>query len=86
MKKQIIDYFIRVGDAFSQLINVVVFFGDNPNESVSGRAYRQRSVWYWNAIRVSLNFVLSVFEEDHCKKSHEADISRAARLLRSCNS
>ena len=34
---EVTDYVIRVGDATSQLINVAILFGDNANESVSGR-------------------------------------------------
>ena len=38
-------YGVRVGDAVSQLINVVVFLSINPNESISGRSYRMRRNW-----------------------------------------
>ena len=43
----IIDYLIRVGDAVSQLLNVVFLFSQNPNESISGRCYRMRHKKQW---------------------------------------
>lgn len=76
------DYFIRVGDGISQLINVVFFLSQNPNESISGRAYRMRRHWLWGKMRVLIDVLFSPFESDHCQKAHNADISRAAKLLR----
>lgn len=77
------NYLIRVGDAFSQLFNVLVLFGLNPNESVSGRAWRlhKRSV-IWNSVKITIDYLASPFEMNHCEASHKADVSRAARLLR----
>ncbi len=40
-------YLLRCGDALSQLINVVIFLSDNPNESLSGRSYRQLQKQKW---------------------------------------
>ena len=73
----VISYFRHIGDALSQLINVVFFISKNPNESVSGRAWRQRSHWFWGAMRVVLDYAAFVFEKNHCKKSHLNDVSRA---------
>ncbi len=36
-------YLFNVAAALSQLLNAVVFFGD-PNETLSGRCYRERRV------------------------------------------
>jgi len=77
-----LDYFIRFGDAVSQLINVVFFFSVNPNESLSGRAHRQNNVWFWRAVETLINGAFRVFQTDHCKKAHEKDMSRAAKFLR----
>mgnify|MGYP001812106367 FL=1 len=38
--KEALNYVVRVGDATSQLVIVAVLFGDNANESVSGRSHR----------------------------------------------
>lgn len=73
----VISYFRHIGDAISQLINVVFFISENPNESVSGRAWRQRSHWFWGAMRVVLDCAAFVFEKNHCKKSHMNDVARA---------
>ena len=77
------NYLIRVGDSISQVINVTLLFGDNANESVSGRAWRlhKRSV-IWNGVKITIDYMASPFEIDHCEASHKADVSRAARLLR----
>ena len=81
--KPLFNYLIRVGDSISQVINVTLLFGDNANESVSGRAWRlHKSSIVWNAVKVSIDFLLSPLEVDHCEASHKADVSRAARLLR----
>lgn len=76
------NYLHRVGDALSQLGNVVIFLGDNPNESISGRSWRLRRRWFWGIMRVAIDALASPFESDHCQKSHEADVARAAKLLR----
>jgi hypothetical protein len=71
---------IKIGDAFSQLVNVAVLPNHKDttaNESISGRAYRQG----WKNARKVIDFLFLPFERDHCKKSHEADLQRARDLL-----
>jgi len=81
--REVLHYVVHIGDALSQLINVVVFFSDNPNESVSGRAWRLRTKYrFWGILKVVIDFVASPLEEDHCEMSHKGDVSRAAKLLR----
>lgn len=67
-------YLIKVGDALSQLANVVLLNG-HPNESLSGRAYRTGSKW-----QKVIDDVL-FFDKEHCKKSHENDIAYAKDLI-----
>lgn len=74
-------YFIRVGDAISQLINVVFFLGENPNESVSGRAYRQRNLPAWKVIQKGLDLIFWAFEKEHCRLSYETDLARAKKTI-----
>lgn len=69
-------WLLKIGDALSQLINVI-FLNGHPNESISGRAWRTKSVWY----RV-IDTILW-FDKDHCKVSHENDIAYARELLKS---
>ena len=76
-------HLLTIGDALSQVANVVLFLGDNANESVSGRAWRlHKTSKFWNVIKVSIDWFASPFEENHCEASHKADVGRAARLLR----
>lgn len=82
MKEQIINYLIRIGDATSQLVNVVLFFSKNPNESISGRSWRLRNKSKaWGVARVVIDFVI-FWEDNHCELSYEADVARAARLIK----
>lgn len=76
-------YLIRCGDALSQLINVVVFLSDNPNESLSGRSYREKRHWFWGKMLVVIDAAFYLIQKEHCRKSHEADLKRAAILLKS---
>ena len=78
----ILQYFIRVGDAVSQLLNVVIFFSMNPNESISGRSWRLRQNRFWGKMRISIDWLASPLETDHCEKSHANDVARAAALIR----
>jgi hypothetical protein len=75
-------YCIRVGDSISQLLNVVFFLSQNPNESISGRSYREKHKPFWGKMMLVLDVVFWVFEREHCKKSHEADLTRSAQFLK----
>lgn len=75
-------YCIRVGDGISQLINVVFFLSQNPNESLSGRSYREKHKPFWGKMMLVLNAVFWVFEREHCRKAYEADLDRAAKFLK----
>lgn len=68
-------YAIRIGDAFSQLINVALLNG-HPNESLSGRAWRTKSRWY-----LVIDTVL-FFDKDHCKTAHLNDVAYARELVK----
>jgi hypothetical protein len=65
---------IRMGDALSQLLNVMLFNG-HPNESISGRAYRTASGWY------KVIDLLLWFDRDHCQTAYLNDVRYAAQLL-----
>lgn len=68
-------YLIRVGDATSQWFNTA-FFGGHPNESISGRAYRERRPWL-----SLIDWLLRPLGKDHCKSAYDNDISYAASIL-----
>ncbi len=77
--EETLGYVVRVGDATSQLINVAILFGDNANESVSGRSHRlkdKHKAWAW--MNASINFV---FDDDHCERAYNNDVTRAAKTL-----
>jgi len=65
---------IRIGDAISQLCNVM-FLAGHPNESLSGRAWRTKSVWY------KVIDLLLWFDKDHCKTAHLNDVEYARNLI-----
>lgn len=70
------NWLIRVGDAFSQLVNTALLNG-HPNESISGRAWRTQSVWY-----KVIDTVLW-FDPEHCRTSYVNDLAYAADLIKS---
>lgn len=72
---QLISRFIKVGDALSQLCNVI-FLNGHPNESMSGRAWRTQSRWY-----KVIDSILW-FDKDHCKTAYYNDLKYAEDLIR----
>ena len=72
--------YIKVGDAISQLFNVLLLPRHkytNANESISGRCHRCG----WKRAEKVINALFYVFEKDHCRKAYIADVSRARRLI-----
>lgn len=72
-------YLVRVGDLVSQALNTIVFNG-TPDESTSGRSYRQGVLGGhkgWSRMRRFVDGLFSIYEQDHCKKAYEADLERA---------
>lgn len=82
---RILSHLITIGDGVSQLLNVVLFFSDNANESISGRAARvyelekQRHVGWEIAYKV-INFIFFT-QRNHCLESFWKDVERADRLV-----
>ena len=77
--EETLGYVTRVGDATSQLINVAILWGDNANESVSGRSHRlkdKHKAWAW--LGASIDYV---FDENHCERAYNNDVARAAKTL-----
>lgn len=72
-------YLVRVGDLASQALNTILL-GGTPDESTSGRSYRQGVLQGhkgWSQMRKFVDGLFSPWEEDHCKKAYEADLERA---------
>jgi hypothetical protein len=68
---------MKIGDAFSQLMNVLLLprhRETTANESISGRSYRMG----WARAVKCIDFFLG---ESHCKLAYETDIRRAKELL-----
>lgn len=71
---------IKIGDAFSQLMNVALLprhRETTANESISGRANRMG----WRRTERVIDWVFAPWERDHCRRSHEKDIERARQLI-----
>lgn len=64
----------RIGDAISQVGNVLLFNG-NPNHSISGDAYRYNRP-RWMALA---NWLFR--DDDHCRHAHLKDVWLADRLI-----
>ena len=77
----IFRYLILVGDAISQLLNVALFLGGNPNESISGRAYRCQYDLKWSLARMVIDAIFYPFESHHCRKAYISDLNRASDLI-----
>jgi hypothetical protein len=75
------NYAYRVGDATSQLANVALLFGMNPNESISSRSYRCRASWHWNAARVCIDLLFRPLEKEHCRSAYLRDLKRASEMI-----
>lgn len=79
-------YLVRVGDLASQALNTVFLLG-TPDESTSGRSYRQGVLGGhkgWALMHRFVDGLFSLWEKDHCKKAYEADLERAKwRISRS---
>lgn len=68
---------IKVGDALSQFVNVLLLpnhKATTPNESISGRSYRNK----W---RLAVRIIDAILGKDHCEKAFMRDIERAHLLL-----
>lgn len=74
-------YIYRVGDATSQLANVTLLFGMNPNESISSRSYRLRANPVWNSARVTIDLLFKPLEKEHCKSAYLRDLQRASEMI-----
>lgn len=67
---------IRLGDAVSQLGNVLLFNGD-PNYSISGEAWRKGR----HRLRRVIDWLFSPFEADHCRSAYLNDVQKARALV-----
>jgi hypothetical protein len=74
------DYFIKLGDALSQFLNVLIFNGDS-NHSISGDAWRFKRAW----LQRILDFLFILFEKDHCYKAYLHDVKKASKLVEEWN-
>ena len=68
-------YLVRVFDATSQLLNVLLLNGSE-NESISGRAFRED----WK-VTVRVIDTLLFWDKDHCASAHFNDVLRASFFI-----
>ena len=74
-----LDYVIRVGDATSQLANVAILFGNNANESISGRSHRLSTKYtFWKGMKGLVDFI---FQDNHCERAYFNDVERAKKTV-----
>ena len=69
------NYLINIATALSQLLNAAVFCGD-PNETLSGRCWREDRTW---AVRIIDSIFF--FQREHCYTSHIADRVFARKIM-----
>ncbi len=71
----------RVASLASALVNVLVFDG-SPDESISGRAYRQGVLGGNRAWRRAAARINCLFRDPfHCRDAHELDLAFARAVL-----
>lgn len=68
-------WYLRWLDGFSQLCNVTFFNGD-PDESISGRCWRQDRKW-------AVTIINKIFfkQIDHCRGAYQEDLKRAKERI-----
>lgn len=74
------SYLTRVAAWLSQGINCVLLNG-SPDQTVSARAYLNKDIEPWTSAYHFIN-KLFFWQNNHCKKSYEADVSFARSILR----
>ncbi len=80
VKEEVVDYLLGIGDVASQALNTAVFLG-NSNETVSGRCYRLRNIWFWGVLEKVIDLAFYLFQKQHCKRAHLMDTHRAQRVV-----
>lgn len=81
--EEALGYVTRVGDATSQFVNVAFLWGENANESVSGRSHRLKDKnKAWNWLNATIDYV---FDENHCERSYVNDVARAQKTVEEAN-
>ena len=69
------EYGKRIWSAFSQMLNVVFLLG-HPNESISGRSYREP----WPTAHKLINKMFW-WQKDHCRSAYTNDLKWAQEYL-----
>lgn len=70
-------YIFRLSDSISQLFNTVILNGD-PDESISGRAYRRtmEGSRVWRKV-MSVVDMIFFWQESHTANAYQSDLDRA---------
>lgn len=72
-------YLVSIADALSQLAGRITTWTDNPNESISGAAWRKRH--QYPMVRIVIDFLLRPLGPDHCRGSFMKDWARARIMV-----
>lgn len=75
-------YIIRALDLASQALNTLLLNG-SPDESTSGRAYREAVLQARRRWRLAYRFINGLFfwEQNHCADAYRVDLTRAQARL-----
>lgn len=77
-----IEYLSTLVTAISQFLNVLIFLGD-PDETISGRSFRQgvlESHKGWQFMERVVN-TLFFFEKNHCEMAYYRDVENARLIV-----
>lgn len=77
--QRITTQLVRISAWISQGVNVI-FLGGHEDETISARAYQNKSDPKWSTVYNILNRVF-FWQDDHCQVSHYSDYLRAVRIL-----
>jgi hypothetical protein len=70
------DYLHRIGVCLSQLANNMFWPGAHPDESISGRVYRERH----KRVERVIDWIF-FWDDAHCAQSYYDDLSNAGRIM-----
>lgn len=68
------NYFLSVAIALDQLFNALI--GGYPDETLCAAAYKgeKEGKFFPKIFRPVIDFIMSLFEKEHCKKAYESEV------------
>lgn len=72
------DYILQILIAIDELLNAIL--GGAADETLSSRAYRMRHKPLWNAFRIALDLIFTIFgHSEHCREAYVYEYIRSRR-------